>query len=158
MPAVSNSQLLVLVLVGGFFLCGGLATLRSLLAIIRGYASKHWPQTIGTIIESHVEEQVNADGQFVFFPQVRYRYVVNGTVHQSINIRFPTKGFTTRRQANILVAKYSASASIMVSYHPTKPTVSVLEPGLTGKAFMDAVFGLGFLLGSIVGCYYLFLV
>jgi len=52
----------VIALAGGFFLVGEVVMLRSLLAIARGYASQRWPQTTGTIIESRVEEHINADG------------------------------------------------------------------------------------------------
>jgi hypothetical protein len=155
MPTVLDSQILAIILVEGFFLLGGIVTVRSLLAIKRGYASKRWPQTIGTIIESRVEELVNADGQLRFLPQVRYHYVVDGKEYESNSIWFPAKCFSSGLRAAILVDKYPVNSSIVVSYLLTKPKVSVLEPGLTGRAVIDAMFGLGFLLSSVVGgCYF----
>jgi hypothetical protein len=123
MPTVSNSQILAIIVVGGFFLLGGVATVRSLLALTRGYASRHWPQTIGMIIESRVEERVYADGQLGFCPQVRYRYVVGDKEYESSNIRFPTKGFSSGLRATIFVAQYPVNSSIIVSYLFTKPHV-----------------------------------
>jgi hypothetical protein len=156
MSNLSHGQVLAVIWIGGFFLLGGIAILRALLAIARGHASRCWPRTTGTIIESRVAEHVNADGQFVFFPQVRYQYVVGEQRYESVNIRFPTKSCTSRRRAEILVAKYPATTSTMVSFHSAKPAVSVLEPGLTGTAFLDAALGVGFLLSSALGCYYFF--
>lgn len=147
----------IIALVGGFFLIGGVVMLQSLLAIARGYASNRWPQTTGTILESRVEEHVNTAGQLLFFPQVRYRYRVGGKEYESTNIQFPTRTSASRRRAEVLVAKYLVTASVPVSYLSRKPCVSVLEPGLTANAFVDATIGLGFIFSTVVGCYYVLL-
>lgn len=127
-------------------------------SIVRGSASRRWPKTGGTIIESRVEEQVNTDGQLVFFPYVRYRYVIHGNKYESTTITFPTRAFASCPRAKAVVAKYPVNSSVLVSYLPEKSTISVLEPGLTGSAFVGFSFGLGFLLSSVVGYYYFFLV
>lgn len=158
MPNVSDSQILAIALAGGFFLLGGVVILQSLSAIARGAASRRWPKAGGTIVESRVEEQVNADGQLVFSPQVRYRYIVQGNEYELTTITFPTRAFTSCRWAKAVVAKYPVNSSVLVAYLPEKSTISVLEPGLTGSAFVGFSFGLGFLLSSVVGCYYFFLV
>jgi hypothetical protein len=131
--------------------------LQSLLVIARGYASKHWPQTTGTIIESRVEEHGNADGQLLFFPHVRYRYRVGEKEYESTNIRFPTRSSASRRWAQAIVAKYPVSAAVSVSYFSQKPSISVLEAGLTGNALVGVTIGLGFLLSTVVGWYYVLL-
>src|SRR4029434_8331502 len=104
----------------------------------RGYASRHWPQTMATVVESRVEEQVNADGQFVFRPLVRYRYTVEGQEYESLNIRFPTKPFVSHRRAQAIVTQHPATASLLVSYCDSQPATSVVEPGPTKNAFIDA--------------------
>ena len=64
----------------------------------------------------------------------------------------------SRRRAVAVVSKYPISSSVLVSYLAQKASVSVLEPGLTGGAFVGFSVGLGFLLSSVVGCYYFLLV
>ena len=157
MPNVSDSQLWAIALVGGCFLLGSIVFLPSLLAIPRGSASRRWPKVNGTIVESRVEEQVNADGQFVFFPQVRYRYTIQGNAYEATTITFPTRPLVSSRRADAVVAKYPVNSSVLVAYLPEKSTISVLEPGLTASAFVGFSFGLSFLLSSVVGCYYFFL-
>jgi len=158
MPPVSDPQVLAIALASGFFLIGGVVTLQSLAEIMRGYASRHWPQTMATVVESRVEEQVNADGQFVFLPLVRYRYTVEGQEYESLNIRFPTKPFVSHRRAQAVVTQHPAAASLRVSYCASQPTTSVVEPGPTKNAFIDARLGISFLLSSGVSCYYLLFV
>ena len=88
---------LAILLAGGFFLTGGVVIVRSLLVLARGYTSRKWPQVTGTIIESRVEDHINADGQVVFFPQVRYQYIVGEREYESMNIRFPSKAMKGER-------------------------------------------------------------
>jgi hypothetical protein len=147
----------VIALAGGFFLVGGVVIFRSLVAMARGYASQRWPQATGTIIESRVEERINADGQLLFFPHVRYWYRVGGEEYESTTIRFPTNSALSHNRAEAIVARYPVTASIRVSYLVEKPSIAVLEPGLTGNAFVGVVLGLGVLLGSVAGCYYVLL-
>ena len=71
---------------------------------------------------------------------------------------FPTRPFVSCRRAKAVVAKYPAKSSVLVAYLPEKSTISVLEPGLTASTFVGLSFGLGFLLSSVVGCYYFCLV
>src|SRR5262245_4295930 len=116
MSHISDPQVLAIGLVSGFFLIGGFVTLQSLSVIIQGYASRHWPQTTAIIVESRVEEKVNADGQFVFIPQVRYRYTVEGQEYESLNVRFPTRPFASYRRTHAIVSRYPAAASLRISY------------------------------------------
>jgi len=113
-----TEQVAVVVLMGGFFFLGSMVIGQTFMALIQGYTSKRWPKTIGTIIESRVEEQVNADGQFLFFPQVRYRYMVQGHTYESATIRFPTQASPSRRRAETAVLKYPTATSVPVAYLP----------------------------------------
>lgn len=155
---ISDPHALALALVSGFFLIGGIVFLQSLSEISHGYASRHWPQAQATIVESRVEEEVNADGVFVFLPLVRYRYMVAGRVYESFNVRFPTRPFASYRRAHGIVKRYPRASSVLIVYYTTDPATSVLEPGPTGNAFMNGILGLVFLLGSTVGGYYFFFV
>ncbi len=157
MVGVTDELVLGFVLTGGFSLLGSIVLIQSLFAILRGHLSKYWPQTKATVIESKLEEQLHAEGLWLFFPRIRYRYVVQGREYESTVITFPTWASASRRRIETTLNKYPVSGTVLASYLPNKPTVSVLEPGLNTSVFIGVSIGFVFLLSGFFGCYFLLL-
>jgi hypothetical protein len=92
---------------------------------LRARASSGWPQADGRVVSSHVDDiQIARAGARV--PDVRYEYQVNGVQYRGWTVQFNYSS----PEPNAVVSKYPVGRHVRVSYDPSKPSRSVLEPGL----------------------------
>ena len=111
----------------------------------RAHQSRTWPRTMGTILALGTDDA--GDGS-VPVTSVVYEYEMRGVRHRSQRVHFGElwPGF-------ILMAMrpaegYLPNSSVVVYYHPGKPSTSVLEPGVkwawpfTLQRFLLILFGL----------------
>jgi len=83
-----------------------------------------WPSTMGNVMMSTIERRSTSDG-YTDYPVVQYSYQVGGQPYQSTKLApGPEIGGTGARK---VVAKYPASAQVMVFYDPQNPSDAVLE-------------------------------
>ena len=113
---------------GGFiFHClSAIALAWFLFLLYRTQAVRKWPTVIGTVIESSVEK----DPDLNRYPQVRYRYSVNGTEYTSDRILPHGRLATTGTHAVRVVARYKTGSRVRVRVNPRRPADSALETGL----------------------------
>jgi hypothetical protein len=121
-------------LIFGAFLSGAL----------RGWQSRHWPATGGTVEESFVREcertsESSINPTILYEPVVRYRYEVNGEKKESRQIGFLGVRSTSEAAAEKVIAKYPKEAKVTVYYHPKLPHLAVLEPGRWIGAFLCSI-------------------
>jgi hypothetical protein len=109
---------------------------------LRGWQSRRWPATTGTVLESWVCEGEGSSGDTpstLYEPVVRYSYEVNGEKRESRQIAFLAVRSTSEAAAQKVVAKYPKGAKVTVYYHPKLPYLAVLEPGRWLGAFLCSI-------------------
>jgi hypothetical protein len=127
----ARSRLLAIVL-GLVLLASSLFCLLSGGSAIRiASHAKNWPKTSGEIISSKYWRRSMTDGQDQYIVEITYQYSVNGTTYTSDNIGWTSRfdAFSSRNQAEEIVAKFPAGSPIYVFYNPEDPHQSALDPG-----------------------------
>jgi len=146
--------LILLVIGGGFLvlLTKGLQDLfSSLRRLSQGHASWTWPKTTGAILTASVEERWKRNvGSVVFYPRIRYRYEVKGQLYESTALKLSEVWRTSHSEAAAIVARYPLTAPVRVAYHPHRPAVAVLEPGVPDGTVLDLLAGLYLLGGAAI--------
>jgi hypothetical protein len=113
----------------------------SLVAFLRGQASHRWPVTGGRILRSQVrQEQGEAT---IYIPEVRYQYRVKGQVYESSTIAVVEHHFAWPDRAVAMIAQYGIHQPVNVYYHPQKPAISVLQPGVDRRLAITLAVGVG---------------
>ena len=119
--------------------------------LVRGSASKYWPQTEGCILRSFVLVQKDSDHGESYMPQVEYEYVVEGKKYHGTRLRYGQIGTWTRKQAERVLAPFPEGGRAAVFYNPRRPKDAVL---LCGTSWGNIAIVLG---GSVfLGVVYLF--
>jgi hypothetical protein len=98
--------------------------------IRNGITSKSWPIADGSIISAGVTESNSSDSDYRRYrPDVEYTYTVDGRIYTSRNVAFYdcSSGFDTIK---VYVDTLQTNGPFMVYYHPQKPHLSVLKPGI----------------------------
>ncbi len=121
------------------------------LAILKGWDSKSWPSTNGTIVSSRVKtvttrststSKTPGKKRTRYFPEIHYKYQVDGKEFTGNRFAFGFSNRTKETSKNI-VARYPAGAKVPVHYDPDDPEESVLEPGVYTLNWFGILFGLG---------------
>lgn len=110
-----------------------------------GWASRGWPTTEATIESSRVvtrSERVD--------PEVRFHYGVGGQDYTAKRIRFWFLPELDGAQAEHWVARYAAGAHERVAYHPDRPGLAVLAPGVEIDELVWLLAGLGMIAAATV--------
>ena len=128
-----------------------------LIGVLRGRASRDWPQAAGVIVAGRIPvapdvedpDSVYAraeslgtrlrDGSFV------YAYDVGGRRHYG-NLRAFNQVTRGGEFTEELAARFPVGKAVTVRYAPDRPDLSVLEPGVAGEAWMLPGAGAAFLL------------
>jgi hypothetical protein len=98
--------------------------------IKNGINSKKWPTAEGSVVSSGVTESNSSEsGSRRYRPEVVYTYSVNERIYTGRTVAFYdcSGGFDT---AKAFIDSLSIDETLMVYYHPGKPYVSVLKPGI----------------------------
>ncbi|MBI2957105.1 MAG: tetratricopeptide repeat protein [Acidobacteria bacterium] len=113
--------------VGFFGFYGLLVGFNGLRMLIRMYASRQWPTTEATIVNSEV---VETGGLARYRLEITYRYSVEGFSYVGDTVSFATGNFVWREEtARRQVARYVPNTSVPVHYCPRNPKLATLEPG-----------------------------
>lgn len=115
----------------GFFFLAVISLILGYKTIANSIMSKSWPTVQGTIVASNVSSRWNpggAKGFYTYYPIIRYKYKVNGSIYTNDRISYHRKS-SDRQWANKIVAKYPKDSSVQVFYQLDDPQNSVLEPG-----------------------------
>jgi hypothetical protein len=102
--------------------------------VVQGALSEGWPTTAGSIVSSQVTSEVNDDGTRMYGAEVRYRYTVDGSAHESSRISFGWMGSSIQSQAQARVDRHPVGKKVRVHYDPSRPGEAVLEPGISDGA------------------------
>ena len=111
--------------------------------LLRGTASRRWPQVQGRILRSFVLVQTDEGESFT--AQVEFEYVVEGSTHRGTRLRYGRIGRASRRRAEQVLAPYPVGAYTPVFYDPRKPSDAVLIQGTSWGNAAIALFGAVFL-------------
>ncbi|MDF1755155.1 MAG: DUF3592 domain-containing protein [Verrucomicrobiales bacterium] len=133
------------------FLClvGGIALIFwSVMEMMDAKASLKWPQTDGEIISSEVKKRVrqnaNQSGvrRMLYKPEITYEFEVDGNRYESEKIAFGDSSFFTKGPAAKIQSQYPVGKAVTVNVNPARPRQSVLEPGMTSKAWILPTVGI----------------
>jgi hypothetical protein len=140
------ARILVAVLVVAGLTLAGYGARRAYL----GNASKNWPQTEGSVVESEVTkervERSRSDSgrpryETRYRPRVRYFYTVEGQTYSSERVGFGSESMRDRKVADAIVQQYPAGSLPIVYFSPDDPGSAVLEPGLTLGGILPLLVG-----------------
>jgi hypothetical protein len=123
---------------------GATATLYYVREAILGWNSKWWPITNGTVITSDVSSVYYET--VTFFRHIKYEYIVESEKFSSSKVAFwDDSSSISERGAKGILYWYKVGTQVKVYYHPNKPELSVLKPGLSPSPMVLIRFGLGLL-------------
>ena len=88
-------------------------------------ASQNWPQVMGTITESSVQEDSRGEGTN-YEPRVEYEYSVNGVHYTGNRIGFTPNSYVRSRRAKQDIDPFPVNASVPVYFDPERPDQAVL--------------------------------
>lgn len=118
----------VYLFVGIFGFYGLLVGFGGVRMLIRMFASRHWPTTEGTIINSEVIETKNQLPRYRL--EMTYRYNVEGLGYTGEVLSFSTSHIIWRQEeARRQAARYVRGATVPVYYCPGNPSLATLQPG-----------------------------
>ena len=91
--------------------------------------ANNWPVVMGTITGSQVRtrETGGASSEIYYYPEVQYRYSVEGQPYQGFRVSFSSVQTRSPELALELIARIPPGASVAVRYNPHFPADSVLE-------------------------------
>ena len=126
----------------------------------KGYESRSWPQTTGTINAAYVERKTSRDSNtrktsYKYVARIRYGYAVNGQNYTNNRIGFGKNQYTSRRESKTkkYLEQFPVGRSMKVFYNPENHAQAVLTQGVTGGALLVLTGGIFFLL-SASGMFY----
>jgi len=124
-------------------ICGGWGILNLKHAV----CSRGWPQAKGEILSSELKGQSRGKDRTRYYTRILYRYTVNNTDYESGKVGFHDAMSTDRKYVKGIVERYPKGKEVTVFYHPKKPGLAVLEPGLTVTIGIlgPFIFGIAFL-------------
>jgi len=134
---------------------GTLLIVKSVQLAQRSNASSAWVPIPGEILEATVvsEEKV-AEKQrryIVYRPQIRYRYNINGAVHESSSIYAPGwESKVSRKESDELVTRFPKGAKVDVFVNPANGKESVLVRGGSKAWIAGLIIGAMIDLGGVL--------
>jgi hypothetical protein len=137
---------------------GVLATAFSLVAgcglwcLWNGLRSRRWPTASGVILRSDIDGFGDVDGSPSYRLRVAYRYEVAGRQFVGKRVFFGQGVLNTGSFDRLLrkTNRYGPGVPVNVYFHPKRPSLCVLQPGMRLEAWIVTIVGLGLLgwLGS----------
>src|SRR5689334_8991287 len=88
--------------------------------LVKGWRSRGWSQTLGTLVRSFVLVDKSDDGEG-YTPQVEYEYNVAGAKYVGKRLRYGQIGNASRKKAERVIERYRAGAQVVVWFNPEKP-------------------------------------
>lgn len=139
------------ILLAVFFLVGATIAGVGVRTVFQARESATWPAAQGVIRSSTVTSQRGSKGGTTYKPEVTYTYTVDGAEYTGNLIAYGLKGSSASRGfAQYYDNKYPEGAAVPVAYDPAHPQTSVLEPGVSKKAFILVAFGAIFAVNALM--------
>ena len=98
--------------------------------------SAKWVDTPATISSVHIRTSVHTAGDslhrgYLYYPEIRYDYAVDGKQHSSKKwmLRTDHESFAERDEAEVAAAKFRNGDTITAYYNRDQASVAVLQPG-----------------------------
>lgn len=133
-------------------------------------ASENWPNVQGTITSSTVDRKLDTSNnsssnrrsksgvsvsvgsvnvssgsrKYKYTPRVAYSFVVDEENYTGTKISPMTTSYSSERSAKNVLRDYKLGFQTTVFYNPSKPSDSLLKPGVTVAVYFPMVFGLIF--------------
>lgn len=137
------------------FVIGGAVAFLALRDAKRGLDSRRWPTTSGTVMTSRVtvSRSQDSDGSSstTYGAKVAFQYEVEGEVYVGDTRSFADYRSGSSRRAHRITDQYPEGSQVTVYYHPRRPHLSVLEPGINWSTFLIAGVSLAFTVFGILG-------
>jgi len=111
-------------------------SLSELHLFFRGWETRRWPTTDGTIVHSDLQFGLPMRGT-VYYPSVIYRYTVRGTEYHGSRL-----GYAGRHISPLSYNPWKPGQDVLVSYDPERPSSAVLEPGVAIANYLGVALGL----------------
>lgn len=148
---------------GGAVLIGAGLLGAGLFEIAAGSRSVSWPTAEGVVVSSSVTGIVQdgasrggsrgVAGFANWSPRVRYQYEVGGASHVGSRVAIGESVLSYKASASI-ASRYPVGTGVKVYYDPRDASVSLLEPGVSGRACIQPAFGgLVLLVGVVMSVY-----
>lgn len=99
------------------------------LDLLQASSSAKWPKAPGRILTSQMVRPRSR-----YHPSITYAYVVGNTSYTGNTYRFGDTFYWKRETAEAAVRAYAPVSTALISYDPSNPERSVLEPGFTADA------------------------
>ena len=128
---MSSSQLFALVFILLIIASGFRVIYNQILAARWGKSSENWPTVKGQITRANVQRYGGRNAGY--HPSIAYSYRLDGTWYEAKRIEFgtPLLIWNSKDNATRLVSKYPKGSKATIYYHPDKPTLSTLQPGIS---------------------------
>ena len=99
----------------------------------RAQRAARWPTAPGLVTASGIVRRWGfGSGIWMaglwYVPEVAYRYEIEGRKYQARRVFLSDTGFSRRRRAQDVVARYPRGAGVAVHYDPARPKRACLEP------------------------------
>lgn len=116
---------------------------KSGLGVYRGLACRHWPVANGKLITVNSHVKANSEGDEVRRYTVVYSFSVDGTVHTGNRIRFGVPNSLLWFNPSDLAAReWRRDGRVAVYYNPSRPSLCVLQQGVSPFAFLVVAVGI----------------
>lgn len=102
-------------------------------------ASRRWPRTTGVIVRSCVVEDRGGD-TVTLVAEIHFSFEVDGQSYAGDTWTFNRTGDETRRFAERAVQRYPVGRQVTVYYDAANPGRNCLEPGVTPRVYVLALF------------------
>jgi hypothetical protein len=115
--------------------------------------TSNWPSITGTITSSSVRTETRRESNktsTVYFPNVQYRYKIDGQPYTSSRIAFGNASGGRKSFAQDVVEKYPSGQKITVYYDPDDPQYAILETGFTWNSIFIFLGGIVFFAAGVL--------
>jgi hypothetical protein len=134
-----------------FVVAGAGIVVWSIGHLISAFASPRWPATSGVVVVSYLQRSRFGDGMREYWPELSYRYTVQGSEFVAGRVRFGDHVSTGWSAPGVrIVEEYPVGKVVSVRYNPDDPGEAVLEPGVNALVLVEVASGLVLLLISLV--------
>jgi hypothetical protein len=137
---------IIIVIVGFYFVT------HQIPAITTGLQSQSWKTTTATVLSSrwlthHAtgdEYNQTYEGKgYMHTPEIAYSYSVKGRKFSANRYQFGDTGRRSVNEIRGIMARYPVGRTVRVTYNPSDPSQSALEPGVNGMSWFMLAVGLG---------------
>ena len=132
---------------------GVLLVISGIVSIIRSRRSRKWPVAQGRVVSSKIlEDWESSDSSttsrmssYTYKPEIVFEYDVDGTTHVSNMVSMVDYQSSNFSRSEKIMERYPEGKDVQVFYHPSNPSLGILEPRSIGGGCLILAIGLGFI-------------